>query len=261
MRFVCLCFLLAYGSFVAAEESQGLVWLGVNKAKCGGILIEPDVVLSAKSCIKDNFEVLWPFKSGVISPRYEYEEADLVVIFLERSWAKTTQLINTSELSNLKNGLHVYFTNKHHSAESWIDALEPLTITAFRGLNYPLVGSPMWSRWGVIGMMIDDQTALRLDPYFAFIALAIKAGRDRRPKAPTPSITANTTTAIVIEAQHVHIEPSLEPNVESSTQPVLQNPVETKPPESLGCRCSQVRRDSRGVGNRRFLEFVRRFFG
>jgi hypothetical protein len=261
-----LCFVLAYGGYVAAEDSAGVIWLGAGKAKCGGILIEPDVVLSTKSCIKSSYEVLWPFKSGFSLPLYEHNSADLIVIFLERAWSETVRLIHTSELSNLTKGLPVHFSNKHYSTRNWIDDLGQSTITAFYGLERPLIGSPMWSDFGIVGMMIGDKTALRLDPYFGFITATIRTGRGKRPKRPTPISVPETPNMIVIEAQHVQaaqptpaaqpeqvIQPAAKPVLSVEPVPVVPS-VEIKPPESLGCACSQARR-------RRSTFWSARFFG
>lgn len=266
MRYAFLFFLFALTGYSSSEDPPGLVWLGVEKATCGGILIEPDVVISAKSCFESQTRVIWPFVSTISRP-YKHESADLAVVFLENSWHNTVKLIHTSELSYLKQMLHIRFSNQVSSVGNWIDAVDDAKITAPFGPKPPLMGSPMWAELGTgnlraIGMVNGERTALRLDPYFGFIASVLKIPRETKPKQPVsapakrdlvviPALPAapllETPASIRIPATSV---------VTRDLIPVVSEPskrAETSaPPESLGCACSQVRRGSSG--------FFRRFF-
>lgn len=276
MRCAFLFFLFALAGYSSSEDPPGLVWLGVEKATCGGILIEPDVVISAKSCFESQTRVIWPFVSTISKP-YKHDSADLAVVFLENSWNNTVKLIHTSELSHLKQMLHIRFSNQVSSVGNWIDAVDDAKITAPFGPKPPLIGSPMWAELGTgnlraIGMVNGERTALRLDPYFGFIASVLKILRETKPKQPVsappkqefvvlPALPATPTsiripvTSVVAQDPIPIISGSSEP---PSEQVAPRTEAKAPPPESLGCACSQVRRGSSGFwGGRFFGRFFR----
>ncbi len=264
MRQAILCFLFAFGGYSSSDEPPGLVWLGHQKGPiCGGILIEPDIVVTAKTCLESYVEVIWPFKSKSDHIR-RHTKADLAILILENSYPNTVQRIHISELGNLKRMLPIYFTDKRHQVKTWIHAMDEdsAEFTPYLSQESLLKGSPVWTDLEsggprVIGMMIEERKALRLDPYFNYMTTEIDLGREKRRLAPSNStedpLPPVQKPAIKIPAQVLAEpskpestpEPQVEPRVEPSAGPApILTPasVPTRPPESLGCSCSQVRR-------------------
>ncbi|MEI6805824.1 MAG: hypothetical protein WCK49_04885 [Myxococcaceae bacterium] len=172
--------------------------------------------------------------------------SNLAIFMLDYSLPHPARLIQTSELKYLKEGNRkIQFLSAGQPVESWIDILESTKFTIFSS-KPALIGSPVWAVLDsgedrVIGLITGEKTAMRLDPYFSFISQWIKSAREEKERAPivipATSVAPRNPTIIfpakVVESPAQRVEPKTEPKSES---------VLVKPPESLGCSCSQVRR-------------------
>lgn len=244
MHRIALSFLLLLYSSLLGSQEEGVVWL--EHPSCGGILVEPDVVLSLKTCVTPETQVVWPFKSKIIE-RIRHADANLAILTLERELRAPVKLINISELSLLKQGLPIRFSNLERSKSNWVDILGPSEFIVFDGLEQPLLGAPVLTDLPgkglrVVGMLIDERKAMRLDPYYRFIHDGIQFARTSKVNsvfAVLPAIAEPGRERVVISAQVVE-PPKMQPELPSNPNKVDKP---SRGPESLGCSCSQVRRN------------------
>lgn len=268
-RVLLLFFLFAFESYSDSSTHAGLVWL--ENPSCGGILIEPDIVLSLNACLGSKTEVVWPYRSQ-ISYSVRHLDSKLAILVLVRDLPDPVELIRTSELSHLKQMMPIHFSNLEQSIANWIDTLGNTTFTAFYGPEPALIGSPVWTELEpgglrAVGMITGEKTAIRLESYFNFINTQVKLAHERKPKTvpestrdqgtvifPGVTVVPKHIVTLPAEVVSVQIEASvipaaaplpvaIEPEKIEPSQPAQGNSSSpAKPPVSLGCSCSQVRR-------------------
>ncbi|MBH2005789.1 MAG: hypothetical protein I8H75_00320 [Myxococcaceae bacterium] len=228
-----------------------MVWL--ENPTCAGVLIEPDIVLSLKTCLGSHTSIVWPYRTRILET-IQSPDANLAILKLGKSLPNPVPIIQMAERSFIKEGCPIYFSNLQQSTSNWIDRISPESLFLLDGLEPPLLGSPVLTSIPgqgerVVGLLTKSKQAIRLESYYAFIFKGIQFIQNGN-KTLESRVKENgdylTLPAIPIQeslrllAIPVSDETQASPSVNSShLQAAASNP---DIPQSLGCRCSQVRR-------------------
>ena len=262
LRLVVLLFSFAcviYSDSVS-EYPAGLVWLGKPQFLCGGVLVEPDVVIAEAACVGDETRVIWPYKSEIkYTVKTRRPNSRIAIFFLENI------LPNPVELSRqVLTKQSVWTSNTERTIRDWVQDVRDLELTVEFGfktehgwgpslLSAPIFTEPVRGVYHALGLMIGESTALRLGPYIESISAELQSAcllktrvfcqvpQLEQALAVIPAVVSDST--IAIPARVVISE-----KVEQAISTVMPIPPEkpgmeavVRPPESLGCSCSQVK--------------------
>lgn len=248
-RLILIAFLFSSGILSDSEYPSGLVWL--ENPTCGGVLIEPDAIIVVKTCLGPNLEVAWPYRSNI---RYSVllPRSDLAILFLEDRLPNPVQLMSPEEFTHLvANNKFVRLANLQTSVTNWIGTIEDGKFsldfpTGSFWLGVPVMTHPDVGPSYLLGIVKEDHSVLRLDPYYQLILGELKqACEENRRISCVKQEPPRQATPILVSTPPVPPTPPEVPTPTPVTRPNDVNgaptPPTMKPPESLGCSCSQVR--------------------